>query len=291
MAMLKRIYIEISNICNLQCSFCPVVGRENEIMSKDAFEKVIRQAAPLAEEVCLHLMGEPLAHPEIADIIGLCREYRAPVQLTTNGVNIAQREKLLLSENSLRQINFSIQSYKDNFPGKNLADYAQPIFEFSKKLMEAKPETYINYRLWNTHENKLLPESENEDFFQLVEEYFGLEINRRIQVESIKSKRLKERLYLHFDSRFEWPSMKLPFQGNQGRCHALISHIGVHADGTVVPCCLDKEAQIPLGNCLITPLKEILESERARTMKEGFENGKLTEELCQHCTYINRFKK
>ena len=284
--MFKRVYIEISNICNLQCSFCPVVERDNKVLEVDAFTKILTQVAPITEEACLHLMGEPIAHPNFSEIISICSKLLVPIQLTTNGVVIEQKKKTLLEDNSIRQINFSIQSYKDNFPDRSLKDYLIPIFDFTKELYERRPNVYVNYRLWNMSEGV---QHENDEFFDLLENYFNLDVNRRVQVEAIKSKKLKDHLYLHFDSRFEWPSLDLPVLGNQGRCHGLISHIGIHADGTVVPCCLDKEAQINLGNCLESDLASILSSERALAMKKGFQNNKLVEDLCQRCPYIRRF--
>ena len=110
--MLKRIYIEISNICNLQCSFCPVVERDNLVMNADNFKKVLAQAKPLAEEVCLHLMGEPTTHPDFSKIIRNCHSENIPIQLTTNGVNISQKKKLLLENNSIRQINLPFRAIK-----------------------------------------------------------------------------------------------------------------------------------------------------------------------------------
>ncbi len=287
--MLKRVYIEISNICNLQCTFCPVVERDKNVMSLEDFKRILAEAAPLAEEVCLHLMGEPLAHPEFSKILRVCEEAGAQIQLTTNGVVIDKRADEILNSKIIRQINFSIQAYKDNFPNRPLEGYLNSIINFTKDAFEKKPEMYINYRLWNQSESR--DERENEEFYGLIEKAFNIEINRNVQVESIKSKKLLNRLYLHFDSRFDWPSMDLPFQGSKGRCHALISHIGIHADGTVVPCCLDKEAEIPLGNCLESDLVSILNSERAIAMKTGFQNNQRVEKFCQHCTYINRFSK
>jgi radical SAM protein with 4Fe4S-binding SPASM domain len=284
--MFKRVYIEISNICNLQCSFCPVVDRDNKILEIDAFKKILKQVAPITEEACLHLMGEPIAHPNFAQIISICCDLNVPIQLTTNGVVIEQKKKILLENNSIRQINFSIQSYKDNFPDRSLKDYLLPIFDFTKELYQRRPEVYVNYRLWNMADQE---EPDNEEFFNLLESYFNIEVNRRVQVEAIKSKKIKDRLYLHFDSRFEWPSLDLPLLGTKGRCHGLISHIGIHADGTVVPCCLDKEALITLGNCLEKDLASILNSDRALAMEHGFKNNNLVEDLCQRCPYIRRF--
>lgn len=286
--MFQRIYIEISNICNLQCSFCPVVEREKNILELENFKKVLLQVKPLTKEVCLHLMGEPLTHPQIKDILKECDQQNIPVQLTTNGVNIAQKEELLLKCSSLRQLNFSLQSFSDNFPHKSFDDYFWPILNLANRFLKEKPDTYINYRLWNIgRENQA--QRQNDHIFDLVENFFNVKLNRSIFVDSIKSKNIKGRLYFHFDSHFDWPSLSLPFQGGKGKCHALSSHIGIHADGTVVPCCLDKEAQIPLGNCLKEDLVNILESDRAQRMREGFSKGLRVETLCQHCSFINRF--
>jgi radical SAM protein with 4Fe4S-binding SPASM domain len=284
--MLDRIYIEISNICNVQCSFCPVVEREKQILSPSNFQHIIKQAAPLASQVCLHLMGEPLAHPEFREIIKYCEDYEVAVQITTNGLLIKKYQDFLIGSKSIRQVNFSLQSFKDNFPEKPIGPYLGDILDFSQAANLGAPEMFINLRLWNLESNE-----DNEDIFKFIESKLGVQINRRVDVGGIKSKRIINRLYLHFDSRFEWPSLDLPYRGTQGRCNALIGHIGIHADGTVVPCCLDKEAQIPLGNCLERSLVEILNSPRAQSMKKGFQTGILVEKLCQHCSYIKRFSK
>ncbi len=281
--MLDRIYIEISNICNVQCSFCPVVDREKTILYPLNFSHIVKQASPLAKEICLHLMGEPLAHPNFKEIIGLCED--TPVQITTNGLLIKKFQDFILESKNIRQVNFSLQSFKDNFPGKSIDGYLRDILTFAQKAFLMAPDLYINLRLWNHGVE------DNEDIFRFIESFFSLPIKRNIDVGNIKSKKLLNRLYLHFDSRFAWPDLSLPYNGVKGRCHALTGHIGIHADGTVVPCCLDKEAQIPLGNCLKEPLSQILNSPRAKAMKEGFAQNLLVEKLCQHCDYIKRFSK
>lgn len=285
--MLDRIYLEISNICNIQCSFCPIVERDKKTLNPLNFEKILKMAAPLAKQICLHLMGEPLAHPQFLQILAICETYQAPIQITTNGLLLKKYQNELLKHHSIRQINFSLQSFKDNFPHKNLLDYLTPILDFCRMANEQKPQAYINLRLWNVTNGQ----ENNDEIYQLIESYFEIKINRSIDVGNIKSKKIWNNVYLHFDSRFEWPSLNLPFQSEKGTCKALSGHIGIHADGTVVPCCLDKEAQIPLGNCLDTDLSEILNGERAQNMKKGFESGILVEDLCKHCTYIKRFSK
>ncbi len=285
--MFKRIYLEISNICNVQCSFCPVVEKDKKIMDLTEFENLLQQVAPLTEIVCLHLMGEPLAHPKFLEILALCEKYKTQIDLTTNGILINKYKEQIANSTCVRQVNFSLQAFRDNFPEKDLMPYLMPIFKFVDYANEVKPSLYVNFRFWNQESSA----ADNEEFFVETEKYFGIEINRNVEVGHIKSKNIWNRLYLHFDSRFEWPSMLLPEQGTQGRCNGVLNHIGIHADGSVVPCCLDKDAAINLGNAHKQSLNDIINSDRFKAMKNGFLNGVLVEELCQHCSFVNRFKK
>lgn len=285
--MFERIYLEISNICNVQCSFCPIVEKDKKAMDPIEFENILKQVSPLAKVVCLHLLGEPLAHPHFLKILEICEKHNTQINLTTNGIFIKRYTEALIKASCIRQVNFSLQSFKDNFPNRNIEPYLLPIFAFVKSAHEIRPELYTNFRLWNQQSQ----DADNEDIFKQIEAYFDLTINRTVDVGSIKSKKIWNRLYLHFDSRFEWPSYFLPHQGTEGRCHGTINHIGIHADGSVVPCCLDKNAAINLGNVHNQSLTDILNSDRFKAMREGFKNGKRVEKFCQHCTFINRFDK
>lgn len=285
--MFKRIYLEISNVCNVQCSFCPVVEKDKKIMNLVEFEAVLKQVAPLTEIVCLHLLGEPLAHPQFVKILEICDQYQTQVDLTTNGILIKKYTEQIIHSKCVRQVNFSLQAFKDNFPTRDKDPYLLPIFDFVKLAHQIRPELYTNLRLWNQESN----DSDNEAEFLRIEAYFDVSINRNIEVGAIKSKRIWNRLYLNFDSRFEWPSYLLPHQGTKGRCHGTVNHIGIHADGTVVPCCLDKNGSINLGNAKEQSLMDIISSERFINMRDGFLNNVLVEKFCQHCTFINRFNK
>ena len=286
----KRVYIEISNICNLQCSFCPVVERDKKIMGVQMFERIVNEVAPHTEQVCLHLMGEPLAHPEFTAIIKACEAANVKINLTTNGILLNRYSELLSTSPVFHQINFSIHSFKDNFKDRDINPYLLDILKFSKMSQERRPELYINYRLWNIFETRTMNDS-NGDILKTIGDFFETTISESIDVSSIKSKRIYNRVYLHFDSRFEWPSPLMPKQSENGFCHAVSSHIGIHADGTVVACCLDKEARLDLGKLPEKSLGEILEGQRARAMKKGFAQKKLVEDLCQRCTYIKRFQQ
>ena len=202
---IKRAYLEITNICNLDCSFCPIQERDRNTMSLEQINNAFEQIAPIAEEVSLHLMGEPLAHPNFDSILDLCEKKNIVLQLTTNGILLNKYTQGLLNTKLIKQINISLQSFIDNYPEKSLTEYLDLVTNFIDLAVEKRPEIYINLRLWNLQsENSDDLRSQNEKIFKYIEEKYNLEINRKVEVGNIKSKKLFHRVYLHFDSRFKW---------------------------------------------------------------------------------------
>ncbi|RYZ57821.1 MAG: radical SAM/SPASM domain-containing protein [Proteobacteria bacterium] len=288
-AQFAKIHIEISNICNLQCSFCPAVERKKGTMSVEDFEMILSQVGPMAEQVCLHLMGEPLLHPQIGKLIDICEEKGVRLFLVSNAVLLKERSMQMLLRPAFRQLNFSLHSFKDNFGDIDPTPYLNKVFTLTERAFAERPDLYINYRLWNLDDPRGSSFG-NMRMLKAIEERFGVSIEGSIDVRKKKSFKISNRLYLHFDTEFVWPSMDLPEQGTRGRCYGLSSHFGILVDGTVVPCCLDKEGVITLGNIKEQPIEEILNSPRAQAMLKGFKNGKLVESLCQRCQYIDRFR-
>ena len=283
-----KIHVEISNICNLQCSFCPEVIRSKKLMDLDTFKAIIPQIAPLTEMVAFHLMGEPLLHPKLEEFLEICDHYALPVFFVSNGVLLTEKRSALLLHRTIRQVNFSLHSFYDNFPGQDPSAYLEKIFEFTEMAFEKRPDLYLNYRLWNLQtpdQNTDL----NRDFRKRIENRFHVTIPDEINVKSVKSRRLLNRLYLHYDTEFTWPALDLPVIGQTGTCYGLSSHFGILACGTVVPCCLDKEGNIPLGNVNEKSVESILASKKAKTILDGFKKRKLVEELCMRCDYVTRF--
>ncbi|HMN68870.1 MAG TPA: radical SAM protein [Bdellovibrionales bacterium] len=283
-----KVHIEISNVCNLKCGFCPAVVREHKLMDLELFRSAIRQVAPIAEQVALHLMGDPLVHPRLQEFVEIAHAARARLFLVTNGVLLREKQVALLLHPAFRQVNFSLHSFPDNFPDRDPAEYLEKIFAYTERALEERPELYLNYRLWNLREIRG-QRATNLDILRRVGERFGVPVPTSVDVLKKKSHRLVGRLYLHFDTEFVWPDLALPVLGERGRCHGLSSHFGILVDGTVVPCCLDKEGSIPLGRLIDQPLERILNGPRAQAMLDGFRKRHLVEDLCRRCQYIERF--
>lgn len=284
----NKVNIEISNICNLQCSFCPEVVRSKKVMPPLLFRRIIEQVSPLTELVCLHLMGDPLVHPQLEELIQICEDHQTKIFLVTNGVLLREKQMTLLESPAFYQVNFSLHSFHDNFGEKDPSAYLERIFEYTEKALKERPTLYINYRLWNLQETRGTG-PQNKDLLQRIENRFSFRTPENLDVTKQKSLLVKGRLYLHFDTEFIWPSLDLPILGESGRCHGLSSHFGVLVDGTVVPCCLDKEGNIPLGKIQETPIRDILGTARAQKILRGFRENRLEEDLCKRCQYIERF--
>jgi len=284
-----KVHIEISNICNLQCSFCPAVIRDNKMMDIDLFRDIVRQVAPLTELVCFHLMGDPLVHPQLEQMIDICEEHDANIFLVTNGVLMRPEKYQLMLHRRFYQINFSLHSFFDNFPNKDPDNYLERIFAFTERALVERPDLYLNFRLWNLND-PIGSQTPNKKMLEQICRRFSFTMPGELDVRKRKSINIKKRLYLHFDTEFIWPSLDLPVLGTAGRCYGLSSHFGVLVDGTVVPCCLDKEAAIPLGRVQDTAILDILGSRRAQDIVKGFKQKQLLENLCQRCQYIERFE-
>ena len=285
----RRAYVEISNICNLKCDFCPTVDRQNAVMDLIQFEKIARDVQPFVDEICLHLMGEPLGHPDFAGFVDVCARIALPVSVTTNGTLITGARREALLHPIVRQVNVSVQSYEANFGDKDPKAYLSRVFAFTREALEKRPDLYINYRLWDL-DDPAAKSDRNGRVRTAIEAEFGVSFDAfKVDVRRRKGHNLVGRLSVHFDSRFTWPSPTLPVRSTEGFCHGLSSHFGVHADGTLVPCCLDKEAAVSLGNCHDRPVAELLESPKAVAIRDGFARGELVDDLCQRCPFISRF--
>lgn len=284
-----KVNIEISNVCNLQCSFCPEVIRSKKLMDLDLFRNIIQQVALLTEQVCFHLMGDPLVHPKLSELIGICEENQVKIFFVTNGVLLREKQVELLLNPTIRQVNFSLHSFHDNFGDKDPTAYLSRIFSFTERAFIERPELYINYRLWNLNDPRGTA-TNNKSMLQRIAEHFGVELPQEFDVRRKKSILIKNRLYLHFDTEFVWPDLALPVLGTKGTCYGLDSHFGILADGTVVPCCLDKEAAIPLGKVQESSIVDILDNPRSQAILKGFRERRLVESLCQRCQYIERFQ-
>ncbi|PKN23233.1 MAG: radical SAM protein [Deltaproteobacteria bacterium HGW-Deltaproteobacteria-3] len=283
----KKIYIEITNRCNLACSFCLRSNRAKAFMRPENFRAILGRIKDHTDHLALHVLGEPLLHPELDEILALCQEHALKINLTTNGTLLSQRRELLLASPALRQVNISLHSFSEQDGDPALSGYLHGILSFIREA-EATG-LLISLRLWNLFPaNTTLP-SPNETILKALEDNFELPEPLADRLTPGHGITLASKVFLSQNPRFTWPHAPAPDLGDKGTCRGLKNHIAILVDGTVVPCCLDAQADIPLGNIHAQSLAEILAGSRGEAMRTGFSQRRLTESLCRRCTFRQSF--
>jgi len=261
----------------------------NATMSLSLFESVNKQLKPYTKELAYHVVGDPLVLGNLEEYLNISLKQGLKVNITTTGNSLKAKDFPMLLNKSIRQINFSINSYHANSHKKTLQEYLEPIFLFTQYVLEQKKELFINFRLWNLDEKQSAKEF-NEAVFEYTNEFFQTQFNlEEIYAQKPKNLRVVRKVFFHFDEYFEWPTMQNPIKEEKGYCYGLNSHFGILSSGVVVPCCLDKDGIVNLGNVNEKTLEDILNSKRAKNIQDGFLNHIATEELCQRCEYKTRF--
>ncbi len=281
--MLERIYVEIGNLCNLSCSFCCKITRPPRQMSVQEFSDICQKVHKKTKYLYLHVMGEPLLHPELPAILQTAREYALPLCITTNGTLLQNAGHTLLDcADIVHKVSISLHAPEGNGQHADQA-YLTSVVDFAKAA--AQKGIYAVLRLWNQDSAQGQgANTQNEE----IEAFLHIAFSGQWQARP-KGYRLCQNIFLEYDGVFTWPTHSTAEPQEQGFCHALTSQLAVLADGTVVPCCLDANAQIALGNLFDASLEQILKSPRAVAMQKGLEQRKFVEPLCQSCTYARRF--
>jgi radical SAM protein with 4Fe4S-binding SPASM domain len=289
MKKFKRIYVEITNICNLSCNFCPKTKRKLEFMDEDSFTYIVKSVKPFTDYIYFHLMGEPFLNPKLGRFLEISSDNGIKVNITTNGTLINEVKDILIASPALRQINISLSSFEANDKMEGLNSYIDNVMNF---VIEANDKSNIicSIRLWNMNSEGLKGNNEaNADILKMLETKLGLDFRLSEKLEVSNSVKLRNNVYLNMAERFEWPDINKVAADMSIFCYGLREQLGILVDGTVVPCCLDSEGNIPLGNIFKTSLADILDTRRAKNIYDGFSRRCAVEELCKRCGYAKRY--
>ena len=264
----KKIYVEITNGCNLNCDFCIKNKRISKFISIDDFKLLLNKINDYTDYLYFHVLGEPILHPSINELIDIASS-NFKINITTNGYLLDR----IKNNKNIRQLNISLHSfdYKYNI---SLKDYLDNIFNTIDKLI--KSDTYISLRLWvkNKYNKKII-------------DYINNRYNTNIKYD-VEQHTINNKLFINNFHEFIWPDLNNNIYDEEGTCYGLIDHIGILVDGTIIPCCLDSRGDISLGNIYENSLEEILESDRVKNIINNFKNNRKCEELCKHCKFIEK---
>jgi len=281
-----KVYIELTNICGLTCSFCPTKNAKTNTMTLKFFEKILLQLTPYTKDIAFHVFGDPLTLSNLEKYLDIAEKHHFKVHITTTGYYLKRFNLDTFLHNAIKQINFSLNSFNKNEMKCDLYEYLEPMFDLCDKKLSQKVHSFINFRLWNLDDQN--SESNfNQEIFSLLGNKFNIDLSN---IDTTRSKRLENQILIDFDKYFKWPALDDNEKSN-GYCHGLSAQIAILANGTVVPCCLDSFGIIDLGNLHHKSLENVLYSDKSIAIVEGFKKGIAVEELCLKCTFKNRFTK
>ena len=274
--MYNKVYVEITNICNMNCSFCHGHSRAPRRMRTEEFAFILEKLTEQTKYIYYHLMGEPLTHPQLPEFIRMAGESGYKSIITTNGTLLHKRQEELLAA-GVHKVNISLHSFEDGAE-EDFDRYVRNIAAFANRAAEAG--TIVVFRLWN----KGFDGGRNDLALHLLKENIP-----GVWAQNSRGIKARDKIFIEFGERFEWPDSNAEIQGTSFSCYGLKDQFGILVDGTVVPCCLDSDGVIALGNIFEEDIGAILSSKRAEDMRAGFRCGKATEDLCRRCGYAQRF--
>ena len=284
MRLLKKAYLEITNVCNLNCDFCPGTKRDPGFLPPSGFRTLASRLRPHTKYLYLHLMGEPLLHPQMEEIFALAEQMDFRIMITTNGTLLEERSAMLLACGGVEKVSISVHSFEGNHRGEGMERYLDSCISFAKNAASAGKRCAL--RLWNLDgADTQGANSRNSKVISALSKAFPSPWQ-----EGRRGTTLAPGVFLEWGEKFQWPDLEAPEESGRRFCYGLRDHIGVLWNGTVVPCCLDHEGDIPLGNLYEQSLEEILDSPRARAIYDGFSQGYASEEFCRRCAFTRRFQ-
>lgn len=290
MKRFKKVYVEITNICNLKCTFCPKTSRPLETMDEERFKTILGAVRPHTDHLYFHVMGEPFLNPHLGRFLEMSHEAGLKVNITTNGTLLTQAREEVLQAPALRQVNISLSSFEANEMTRPLAAYLTEVAEFVREASE-RCGIICAIRLWNMDTDRLAGSNRlNGEILHFLEDRLGCQAGSLAEgLKAGASVKLRDRVFLKGAEIFEWPDLERSDERHTLFCHGLRDQVGILVDGTVVPCCLDSEGTIALGNILEVPLAAILATPRATALFDGFSRRCAVEPLCQRCGYARRY--
>ncbi len=268
---LRKVYIEITNSCNFNCSFCLPLNRTKSFITLENFEHVILKVKEVTNHIYLHVLGEPLLHPQFQEIIKITSKHDMQVSITTNSSLIEKHSEFLIEQTNIKQINYSLHSYSEAYNKQQSINQLNKIIKFCNRAINI----YHHFRFWVGEQDET-----QKELITTLEQSYSVEL-----INGENNIKLSPNVRLHFAKQFNWPTESGEVVFESGRCGALRHDCAILVDGSVTPCCLDGNGVIKLGNIYSQPLTEILQSDRALKMKQGFGNNNVVEQFCQTCGF------
>lgn len=305
----RRIYIELTNRCNLVCGFCPYpeVKDHRPDMELDLVKKIIDDIKRNIQYriIYFHNLGEPLMYKNLEEVLNYCDGNNIKYGITTNGL-LLDKNKSILKNKKIDQLNISYQATRKKLHDErktmiSVDEYRRLIVNDINALQLGGFSGTIKIKLLTTDHRSMFKdrnfeniESADELTTEIDKFYFDL-MGRKLQDEQRKKItdldicrhhkiKIKRNVFIETFPFLTWGNYKQQvWQANFGRCNAIKEQLVILSNGDVIPCCYDIDSEMFIGNTREQELSEILENDKSKELQNEFSSGIIRQKRCQKC--------
>lgn len=311
--------IEITNLCNFDCWFCPrrAMTREKGLMAYEKFEEMILNlnSANFLKEIALAGIGEPTLHPDLIKMISFVKNNTPfKIVLTTNASKFADQSFVEdLFRTNVDKVTISLRTSNENELNLSLdftyEKYIKSILNFVETKNKLNNETEIELSFFKeTYYSKYILDINTRDFINNKRLNNFLKELSKILNESLPSYDdftksisshlsnvaripIKDGLSLRFDGLSSWTTAiekykkgGICYKSYYGSCLGLLTHFAIYWNGDVSTCCADFDAKNILGNIFQEKdIIKILSSKKAVSFAESLRKKRMPTDICQIC--------
>ncbi len=281
-----RVYVESTNVCNLDCIMCPtglhIDTRPKGFMEWDLFTAIVDEIAPFAEAVVLHSWGEPLLHPRIIDMIRYAKERNLWVETSTNATKLTEEAARKILEAGLDRIYLSMDGLtKETYEKVRVKGKFEEVLGNIERFLDLKEE--YGSPIEADIQIVRLSETDSE-----VDEFVRRWRESRADIINIKELdtwggQIDEVSALAVDEATE-ATDATDANADRKPCANLWYHCHIHWDGVLVSCSRDYDAVTPLGNVKNGGVLKTWHGARMRMMRRWHATGNFCAHQCVDCT-------
>lgn len=309
---LREAFLEITSRCNFRCRFCvhPQMRRPKMDMDANDAKRLIGQIAEsfAIDHLSLHLYGEPLLHDRVNELARYATQNRLNVNLTTNGAMLTKTKLKAFLDDNVWRIVLSIQHDEKDFgtrrAGKrwtaqsyfgHIAKLVQFFIDYKSRHADCPTRLEIHYLLTGDIKPGVQLIENDADVAKVLN-WWGKRLPDHFKPESnpnpIEDQESGYRIQFGRDAyiRFK-PAISFgnavgeaaPDQCDNGYCFFPDSVLCILSDGNLVPCCIDFEGEMKMGNALESDIVTVWNGSRAREIRAAFERGEAPTDRCRQC--------
>ncbi len=278
--------LEPTSICNLRCPECPSgngsLTRKKGFLSVSLAREVIEQQAQHLSYLQLYLQGEPFLHPELPEIIEIANQSNLYTSISTNAQHLSTDNIKQLLDAGLHKIIISMDGFTQDTYGKyrvggdvnKVKKVLEDLAKFKKQRKSRLPFIELQCLVFKHNEHEI----------EALKDY--------AKQQSVNKFTLKRAQIYHAQRKTSWLPVNTKFsryneQGNaktkSQACSRLWTTLVITWEGTVIPCCFDKDAHYAVSNLSNTPIIEAWKNQSFNQLRLRVLHNRQDIPMCANC--------